>query len=76
VRPWSKARAASLLLAAGLPCGRAARALNKVRPGLPGDVAAVLRGDGSWSARQGLTLVHCSAQPEPVMTRNVPLNTL
>jgi hypothetical protein len=39
-------------------------------PADPGGVPAA--GDGGGAARQGLTLVHFSAQPEPFLTQNNP----
>jgi len=40
------------------------------------EVAATLAWVAAAGARQGLTLVHCSAQPEPFLTQNVPHNPL
>jgi len=31
-----------------------------------------IKSRGKWHSRQGLTLVHFSAQPEPLLTQNTP----
>ena len=47
-----EARAASLMLGAGVPHAKYAPALRKIRSGLATDVADVVHGDGSWAFRR------------------------